>query len=186
MNQVELSANPQEKKEIVSKLFKEFYRDMCKTAYNITRDHASAEDIVQNVFLKLYNQKTALSIEYPKTYLKRITINESIDFYRKNSKNETVDVELERLRVPYEEEDRSKETMEELLQKVNKVIDEMPEKCRLVFILKRKEGMTTQEVADELGISVKTVENQITKAFKILKSRLDPIQFIVLLSILNL
>jgi RNA polymerase sigma-70 factor (ECF subfamily) len=53
-------------------------------------------------------------------------------------------------------------------------MDKLPEKARLVFILKRHEGLSLNEIADQLGISPKTVENQITRALKILKDELEP------------
>ena len=62
----------------------------------------------------------------------------------------------------------------ELQTEIQRAMDKLPEKARLVFILKRHEGLSLNEIADQLGISPKTVENQITRALKILKDELEP------------
>ena len=63
---------------------------------------------------------------------------------------------------------------DDLQVEIDQAIDSLPEKCRLVFVLSRFEDMTYQEIADQLGISIKTVENQISKALKSLRSALSP------------
>ena len=70
----------------------------------------------------------------------------------------------------------ARELMEhsELEQLVDAAIDSLPEKCRLVFVLSRFEELTYNEIADQLGISPKTVENQISKALRILRNTLQP------------
>lgn len=183
MNQVELSLDIHIRRTVVSDLFKKYYSDMCKVAFNITRDKIVSEDIVQNVFLKLFNLKTVQVIEYPQTYLKRVTLNESIDYYRKSIKINTVDIDsVGSVKV----EDNNEHEREELLIRVNKAIDELPSKCKLIFLLKRKEGLTNQEIADELELSIKTVESQMTIAFKFLREKLGIIKLIILFSILDL
>ncbi|MBI1838329.1 MAG: sigma-70 family RNA polymerase sigma factor [Flavobacteriia bacterium] len=184
MSQIELSTNIFERREIVTKLFKDYYVDMCKTAFNITKDKMISEDIVQNVFLKLFNLDKKIVIEYPKTYLKKMIFHESIDFMRKTIKENITDIELERIHIP--DEEISIDKNESIMAKINKAIDELPDKCRLIFVLKRKEGLTNQEIADEMGISIKTVENQMTKAFKVLRLKLDTIHFIFLLCFFKL
>lgn len=175
MNQIVLSVNVVEKKRIVSELFKQYYKDMCKAAFNIIRDQSTSEDIVQNVFLKLYKSEEEVIIEYPQTYLKRVTINASIDHFRQIAKRQNVDLDsITELHVETEEENDNLE----LFKRVNTSINELPTKCRLVFILKRKEGLTNQEIADELDISIKTVESQMTKAFKILREKLGIIHLL--------
>lgn len=183
MNQVELSIDIHIRRTVVSELFKKYYTDMCKVAYNITRDKIVSEDIVQNVFLKLFNTKKEQVIEYPQTYLKRVTLNESIDYYRKTVKLNTIDIDtVSSVKV----EENNENEREELLIRVNKAIDELPSKCRLIFVLKRKEGLTNQEIADELDLSIKTVENQMTIAFKFLREKLGIIKLMILFSILDL
>jgi len=175
MSQVILSVNIVEKKRIVSELFKQYYKDMCKAAFNIIRDKSISEDIVQNVFLKLYKSEEEVVIEYPQTYLKRITINASIDHFRQISKRQNVDLDsITELQVETEEEN----DQSELIQRVKASINDLPTKCRLVFILKRKEGLTNQEIAEELDISIKTVEGQMTKAFKMLREKLGIIHLL--------
>jgi RNA polymerase sigma-70 factor, ECF subfamily len=177
MSSIVLSSNIVEKRRVVSELFKQYYKEMCKAAFQIIRDKSVSEDVVQNVFLKLYKNTDELIIEYPKSYLKRITINEAIDHFRKISKNKNADIDsIEGLSYEIiDDSDRS-----ELYQRVNNSINELPTKCRLIFLMKRKEGYTNQEIADELDISIKTVENQMTKAFKILREKLGVLQMLLI------
>ena len=79
MSSIVLSSNIVEKKRIVSELFKQYYKEMCKSAFHIIRDKSASEDVVQNVFLKLFKNTDEVVIDFPQTYLKRITINESIE-----------------------------------------------------------------------------------------------------------
>jgi RNA polymerase sigma-70 factor (ECF subfamily) len=64
---------------------------------------------------------------------------------------------------------------QDLERSVHAAIDLLPERCRLVFTLSRFEEMSNQQIADELNISIKTVENQMTKALKMLKTAIEPL-----------
>lgn len=151
---------------------------MCRSAYNIVKDELVAEDIVQDIFLKLYQSDKEMEIEYPKSFFKRSATNAAIDYYRKKSKTNFVNID-DQFNVSSEEEEEKDLT--EVVEKVNAAIDLLPPKCRTIFILKRKENYTNKEIAEKLDISVKTVENQMTKAFKFLRSHLGPIVYSLLI-----
>lgn len=178
MNSVKLSSISEDRKATIETLFKEFYVDMCKSAFNILKDELAAEDVVQDVFMKLYQSNKEMQIDYPKTFFKRSATNAAIDVYRKKQKNSFVDIDS-RYDLEYEETEVEDNT--DLLKKVNEAIDQLPPKCRTIFVLKRKEGYTNKEIAEELDISVKTVENQMTKAFKFLRKVLNPVTFTLLM-----
>lgn len=177
MTAITLSTNPIDRKNAIETLFKEYYSEMCKSAFNILKDESAAEDVVQDIFMKLYQSRKEMTIDYPKSFFKRSATNAAIDIYRKQQKTSFVDVN-EQYDLKYDEEEV--EDNSALLDKVNHAIDELPPKCRTIFILKRKEGYTNKEIAEELEISVKTVENQMTKAFKFLRKVLSPVAFTLL------
>lgn len=186
MSSVKLSVHIEERKSEIEKLFRSYYKDMCKAAYNVIKDKDTCEDLVQNIFLKLYESDTYQKIDYPASFFKRSAINAAIDLYRKQSKVKFSDID----EMPHlmNEGDFSNfdSNEEEIAKKINEAVDTLPEKCRLIFILKRTEGYSNKEIAEELDLSIKTVENQTTKALKILKEKLNPLLFLLLILELSL
>ena len=154
-------------------VFKQYYEVLCRTAIRITKDQGLAEDTVQEVMFELYKKADkADKIESLIGYLKRSVYNRSLNKIKGN--RDFVDAD----EVSYElgdNESNSQEIMEydELEQYLHKVIDSLPEKCRLVFVLNRFEQLSYKEVAEKMNISVKTVENQMSKALKILRVELE-------------
>ena len=94
--------------------------------------------------------------------------NEFIDIYRRNkSVSALEDKYLQSVENFMVEEDD--ESFQTAVNTVRKEIDKLPEKCKVIFLLSKKEGLTNLEIAEHLDISIKTVEAQITKAFSILR-----------------
>ena len=164
----------QDRRKAISLLFEAHYANMCKMANRIVSDTQLAEDIVQEIFLKLYENSSALEkADSLPAYLKRMATNRAIDHYRKQSRVKKVDLDQQFDLNTQESTDQDLHA-QETKSAIKVAIDSLPEQCRIVFLLKRKEGFTNQEVATHLGISVKTVENQMTKALKRLKTSLSP------------
>ena len=152
-------------------IFKQYYEVLCRTAVRITKEQNLAEDIVQEVLFELYKKREQVKIESLIGYLKRSVYNRSLN--KVKASRDFVDSD----EVSYELSDNdinSQETLEyqELESFIHSVIDGLPEKCRLVFVLNRFEQLSYKEVADKLDISVKTVENQMSKALRILRAEL--------------
>jgi RNA polymerase sigma-70 factor (ECF subfamily) len=127
-----------------------------------------SEDIVQEVLFELYKKAESLNIDSLIGYLKRSVYNRSLNKIKQH--RGFVDAD----EISYElssNDSNSQEQMEymELEDYLHKVIDALPDKCRLVFVLNRFEQLSYKEVAEKLDISVKTVENQVSKALKILR-----------------
>jgi len=150
-------------------LFDKYYTYLCRTLIRIIPDENTTEDLVQDVFLEFWRKRDIININTSlKAYLRRAARNKALNFIRDR-------------KIRWEDEDKhpeSESTMvsatqkleaEELQKLINKSIDELPERCRLVFTLSRYEEMTYKEIANELNISIKTVENQISKALKLLR-----------------
>ncbi|MCP9235369.1 RNA polymerase sigma-70 factor [Lewinella sp. JB7] len=167
----------------LDELFRRYYVDLCRVAIRLVSDGPAAEDIVQEMFTSLWTKRDRLPEETPavNAYLRRSVRNRSLNFLR------------DRKRIPVDDAEPSDTTAdtlhqqptaalerEELQTRVNRAIDRLPERCRLVFVMSKVEDMSHREIADELSISVKTVENQMTRAYKFLREWLAPAILLIL------
>lgn len=153
-------------------MFEQYYKEQFKTlflaAYTYVRDAGLAEEIVNDVFLRIWERSGVIVIEISlKAYLYRAVINRSLnelDKIRRRGRHHSDD------RFPEERgfEERAMED-NELKVRLYRAIDELPEQCQKVFKMSRFEELKQQEIADRLGISIKTVKNHITYALKQLK-----------------
>lgn len=150
-----------------------YHHPLCVYANSLIKNIYSSEDIVQNVFLKIWEQRTRLKSDHSlKSFLYKLVYNEFIDLYRKNQSLFTLEKNYYNTINSVVLEDDS-ESFQKILNVVNKEISNLPPKCKEVFILSKKEGLTNIEIAEHLDVSIKTVEAQITKAFSILRSTLE-------------
>lgn len=150
-----------------------YHHKLCVYANSLVKNIYSAEDIVQNVFIKVWEQRTRLKSDHSiKSFLYKLVYNEFIDLYRKNQSLFSLEkTYYDALNSVVLEDDS--ESFQRVLKVVNKEIESLPPKCKEVFILSKKEGLTNIEIAEHLDVSIKTVEAQITKAFSILRSSLE-------------
>jgi RNA polymerase sigma-70 factor, ECF subfamily len=155
-------------------LFKEYYSPLCHHCMQFVRDRANAEDIVQDLFLKLWIKRHELKIDTSiKSYLYASVRFNAIHFLKSRfSYSERNDLSV------LENEDNSNDLMsniefEEFRSLVTKAISSLPEKCHIIFSLSRYGDMTYQEIAMELNISVKTVETQMSIALKKIRNFLE-------------
>mgnify|MGYP003393879039 CR=1 FL=1 len=150
------------------------YKMLCNAANKILNDKDASEDVVQDVFLKFWSKRENINIiESVKSYLYRATINTSLNHLERNKKIirlQNTDLSNESISIKAGEELYHKE----LKGKIDEAINQLPPKCKVVFVLSRYEGMKYQQIADHLDISIKTVENQMGKALKMLRERLKP------------
>lgn len=141
-------------------------------ALRILEDASTAEDIVAESFSKTWQKITeGTEIENFKSYMYRVVRNECLIFLRNLKKTETID------EIPDVSED-SIDTSERDAMLWN-AIEKLPEKCKQVFLLSKRDGLSNEEIAEEMGISIKTVKNQMTKALSRLREALsaDPKPF---------
>jgi RNA polymerase sigma-70 factor (ECF subfamily) len=155
--------------------FELYYEQLCRYVYSFTTDYDLAEDLVQNSFASLWkNHKSIIITTSLKNYLYRSCYNNYIDFYRKNKKiRESLEkiryTEIQNLQIDME---INSEDFNLKKKKIEKAVNSLPEKCRQIFILNKYEGLRYKEIAKDLGVSVKTIENQISIAIKKLKKEL--------------
>jgi RNA polymerase sigma-70 factor (family 1) len=154
-------------------LIDSYHHKLCVYANSLVKNIYSAEDIVQNVFIKVWEQRARLKSDHAiKSFLYKLAYNEFIDLYRKNQSLFSLEkTYYDALNSVVLEDDS--ESFQRILKVVNKEIESLPPKCKEVFVLSKKEGLTNIEIAEHLEVSIKTVEAQITKAFSILRSSLE-------------
>jgi RNA polymerase sigma-70 factor (ECF subfamily) len=150
-------------------MYRTYYRMLRNAAANIIGDLDASHDIVQEVFLKLWHRREELhAILNPKAYLYRSVINSSITFLE-NNKPKTG---LNELKLEAGSKSDSNVMMKELEIKLQAALDNLPPKCKAIFVLSRFEGLKNKEIAETLGLSLKTVENQMGIALKKLRDDL--------------
>jgi len=150
-------------------IFRKHYTFLCKSVYRIIPDSQITEDLAQEVFYEVWKKRERLKITTSlKAYLKRAALNKALNYIR--------DQKIDFRNAPAKEELVSKAdnviqelAADNLQQEIDAAIDSLPERCRLVFVLSRFEEMSYKQIAEQLDISIKTVENQISKALKSLR-----------------
>jgi len=154
-------------------IFNRYYKYLVVTAYNYLKNDEAAKDLVQDVFFKFWEKRSTIRIDSSlRAFLRRSVVNRSIDEIRK--KRIRWDEEITDINAPVDQSNIQKDIETSELQAViNSAIESLPEKCKLVFSLSRFENMSHKEIATALDISTKTIENQITKALKVIRSAVD-------------
>lgn len=160
--------------QAIELLFRLYYGKVCQAVYKIIPKADITEDLAQEVFYELWRKKDQLFIQSSYlAYLRRAAINKALNYLRdqKIKLDDFTDVSQLKLSAPLSDEQLN---AKELQVVINQAVDLLPERCRLVFVLSRFEQMSYQEIADQMGISIKTVENQVSKALKLLRVALGP------------
>ncbi|MDO6602830.1 RNA polymerase sigma factor [Arenibacter palladensis] len=141
-------------------------------ALSLTYNHALAEDILQNVFLKTWVKRKKINVNTSlQNYLYKSVYNEFINTYKKNRSTMILEHKyFEGLEKAINMHNES--CLEIIISHLMKEIESLPPKCKQIFVLSKKEGLTNIEISEYLGISIKTVEAQITKAFGVLRGKL--------------
>lgn len=154
-------------------LFRRYFSELCQVVYRVAHDEHLAQDLVQEVLYELWRKRDILTISISlRAYLKRAVLNRTLNHLRDN-RQWTSEERMPEIAVE-ESDPVDMLRSEELQELVDAAIDELPEKCRMVFVLSRYEELSYRDIATELGIAEKTVENQVSKALKYLRQRLLP------------
>jgi RNA polymerase sigma-70 factor (ECF subfamily) len=140
-------------------------------ALTLSGNHHTANDIVQEVFISTYEYRKKLNHKYSiESFLYKSTHNKFIDLYYKNKSRSKLH---EQYRLILNQLLINPQENRLMLEKMRREIENLPKKIKDIFVLSKTNGYTNLEISETLGISVKTVESNITKAYKILKKKLE-------------
>ncbi|AEV99611.1 hypothetical protein A4D02_27615 [Niastella koreensis] len=147
--------------------YKAHFKEFFVVAYKYVRSLPLAQEIVNDVFLKMWEDAGKIMIETSlNAYIYKAVVNRSLNAINKQRKD--LENQRELAQLPQEVYEERLLEANELKVQLYKAIDNLPGQCKKVFQLSRFEGLKQQEIADKLGISIKTVKNHITKALKTL------------------
>lgn len=165
----------------VEELFVAFYSPLCNFALKYVSDSFVAEEIVQNLFIDIWEKDSFKNIENPERYLIRGVKFKCIDFLRKDDPTVSQDSITE-----LGAEDTNELQEEDIEPLLHYFAAKLPPKTREVFLLSRQSGLSYKEIAEELDISPKTVENQMSRALRMMKTLLKDSDYLSLLVLLKL
>jgi len=167
-------------------VFKTHFKSLHAYAYTFLKDDDQAEEVVQNVFYRVWEKREQLKPDGSlKSYLYRAVHNESLNYLKHQQVKTSFQVyyagEIEK-----QQDHSSKKILaNELERHIQQAMNELPQQCRTIFQLSRFEQLKYQQIADQLGLSVKTVENQMGKALKLMRAKLAEFLMIVLYLMIN-
>lgn len=150
--------------QLFKALFDAYYTSLCNYAFAIVHEKQAAEDVVQQLFLELWESKKYQKLEQPERFFLRSTKFKCIDFLRKSEKHQFSDTQEAADKADTHVIGELQE--EDVLPFLHFLADRLPPKTKEVFLLSRQKGYSYKEIAQHLGISVKTVENQMSRALK--------------------
>ena len=155
-------------------IFDRHYPLLLSDIYRLIPDESTCQDLAQELFVDLWNKRESLDIHTSlRAYLRRAAVNKALNHIKATRRMQLEDTDdLGQLADTSSADSLRKEKQESLEDALHAAIGGLPEKCRVVFNLSRFEQLSHREIAEKLGISVKTIENQITKAMKMLRDAL--------------
>lgn len=153
-----------------TEIYHRYWKQMLAIAYTFSKDKSVSQDIVQEIFAKLWARHSELNIEYLNTYLGSAVRFSVFKLIYKQKRR----LEIESQNVTDELSTLTEEQIDTrfIQEYINKVVEELPDTCRMVFNYSRNHGLSTTEISMELGISKKTVEGYLTKGLKIIRLNL--------------
>ena len=167
-------------------MFRTYFSSLCYFARKYISDLDTSKEIVHKVFVTIWENRAGFDFEKPsKSYLFTSVYNRCMNHIRDQKKFITNDNLAEADNFPENAVNHDHLEASELESRIWKIINQLPEKCREIFILNRFEGKKYHEIAGHLDISVKTVETQMSKALKILRENLADYLHILILFLLK-
>ena len=153
------------------RIYELYYEKLCYFLNYYTHDEQAIEEVVQDVFVKLWEERDNLNITFIKTYLYNCARNMMLNYLRNE---QTRTILLERWAKLELEERQAQDCINraEFFLLLQETVDALPGKCREIFLMSRDEKKTYKEIAEEKDISVKTVETQMGIALKKIRERM--------------
>lgn len=167
-------------------LFNQYAESLVRYAETILKNTYEAEDIVQQLFVQFWAKRESLDINTSlKSYLYRAVHNSCLNKIKQQGVKDSYAEYYTYVGNAVTGSAAQQVEAKEVSAAIESAMDDLPEQCRKVFKMSRFEHMKYQQIADELGISVKTVENQMGKALKHMRVRLKDYIAIVILYLMN-
>lgn len=155
-------------------LFKEYYEATCRYVFRLLRDADTTEEVVQSTFVNLWEKRDMIREDISfRSYLFRAAYNTALNYIKHqkvvtkyvNQKQDTIEVSKQSY--------MSHQPDFELQKRIDEALESLPPQCQKVFRMSREEGLKYHEIADELSISIKTVEVHMGKALRIMRGHLQ-------------
>ncbi|WP_215223910.1 RNA polymerase sigma-70 factor [Echinicola shivajiensis] len=158
--------------EAFENLYNKYWEKLFQLSVSATGDEELSKDFVQEIFLDLWSRRESLSIKNPYSYLYQATKYRFIEHIRKqNLQRKFIDQFNEAHHQSNDVEEKI--YLKELHHQIDHRLTELPSRCREIFTLSRYQHLSNQEIANQLGISKSTVENQLNKALNHLRKSSD-------------
>ncbi len=155
------------------KLFRKYYAGLCNYATKYLKDLDKAEEVVQELFYKLWEKRNKLDINVSlKSYLYRAVYNGCLQYLNHRAIEIKYENYYKKQNKEYAIDASEAMNMQELNEIINETLNSLPERCRNIFFLNRYDGLKYREIAKKLDLSIKTVEANMGKALKLLRKNL--------------
>lgn len=160
-------------------IYKQFWQPLFISAYNILKDKESCEDILQNLFINLWNKREQLQIHTSLEAYLHTAVRYRVFTYIRDGKK--IREFMENFREPEHTPSPEVELLrKEIEGQVHDIINQLPDRCKAIYKLSREQQLSHQEIATKLGLSKKTVENQITIALRRIREGLGMLAVFIL------
>jgi len=156
-----------------STLYDRYWKALLAKAYARLKSKEDAEEVVQELFISIWHRRQKIELVYSfKTYLFASLRYQILSFIAKQQyRKDEISIDgAENSALWLQDDEFHSIEMKELQSKINLIVDQLPEKCRIIFKMSRNEGMSAKNIASTLNISHRTVETQISKAIRVLKN----------------
>ena len=171
-----------DEKKAFDELYFFYYPRLYAFAKRFLKVEDDLKDILQNVFVKLWeNRKNIKNVETFNSWLFTITKNDIISYFREKTKLLAFENRVKEIAASKEYTFDDRVEYLDIKEKVDQLIEKLPERRKQIFKLSREQGLSHKEIAEQLGISPKTVEDHIMHAIRFLRRHLKTIDIVTLL-----
>ncbi|WP_423129190.1 RNA polymerase sigma-70 factor [Gaoshiqia sp. Z1-71] len=169
-------------KQAINDLYGAYSSRLYRFAFGYLKSEEDARDVIQEVFIRLWNKRNELKDDTNmEAFLFTLAKNTVISLFRKKISEKDYLEQLRYLVVKNSSDTENQVNYKLLSEKVTQLISRLPEQRRRIFLLSKEKGYPNKSIAEELHISVKTVEDHLSKARKFLKNNLDEYGFLAIL-----
>lgn len=170
-------------------IYRLYFPRLYAFSFKITQDSAIAKDVVQNVFVKVWEMRKNFSTESPEAFIFKMVRNASLNYIRNLKVVDKLKTEIknqylgELYHIDLVGDEPYILIEQELNEKIQEIMNSLPPKCQAVFRMSRIDGLKNREIAEKLDISIKAVEKHIAKAMQVYKHQFSdylPLHIIIL------